>query len=160
PDLFDIVSPATHGDGHDELAVELPAADANALAALARRVAIPSAAIWRAAWAITLARLAGVERARIGRVVREGVDTVASIDVPRTGELAAWLATAAVAGAPNGAAKPAPFGAAKPASDAPQSAWSDIGRADGHALVWWSDDGRATARFDRSRIDRATVARL
>ena len=160
PDLFDVITaPAAVGTGEDRAAVELAAADAAALGALAERVGLPPAAIWRAAWALVLARLAGVERVRVGGCVI-GADELERggcvIDVPAAGELAPWLAGAA-------AARPEAAGGA-----ASQSAWADPEPApapaltgDGPALIWQARGaGAAVARFDAARLDRATVERL
>ena len=50
--------------------MELEPADAAALAGLAARTGIATGAIWRAAWALLLARLIGVERVRVGGTAR------------------------------------------------------------------------------------------
>ena len=57
------------------------------------RTGIELATVFRATWALVLARLAGVDRARV-----DGV----TIDVPREGDVAAWLRAHVVT---NGAAK-------------------------------------------------------
>ena len=114
PDLFDVVTaPASIEPGEGAVAVELPADDAAALGALAARLGLAPSAIWRAAWALTLARLAGVSRVRVGRD-----ESVAVIDVPADGELAPWLVDAALAGEP-GPGRP-------PEEPAPQSAWMEM----------------------------------
>lgn len=153
PDLFDIVTaPAAVEPGEGTVTVELDAADAAALAALAGKLGLAPASIWRAAWALTLARLAGAARVRVGRG-----EAVAVVNVPPDGELAAWLVEASAAGA--GAA---PAEAAAP----PQSAWREDGQAPlpgegGPALCWHArGSAGATARFQLARIDRATVLRL
>ncbi len=134
-DLFDLVAgPWADAAGHPtELTVELAAADASELAVLAGQLRVTTRAIWRAGWALLLARLGGGTQARIGH---------ATIDVPASGALASWLT--GTAGAQG--------------EDAGQTAWD--GDADGAAVCWRTEAGRATARFDPARIDHATVARL
>ena len=166
-DLFDVVTaPATVGAGEDAVTVELPAADATALAALAARLGLGAEAIWRAGWALLLARLIGVSRVRIGG----SAGTAAAIDVPTAGELSPWLSAVA-------AADPV----AVASSDlAPQTAWDAGERAPaadsdaGPALIWRVRGGTGTpgavagapaggaavARFAGARIDRATVERI
>ncbi|HSK01875.1 MAG TPA: hypothetical protein VK932_11565, partial [Kofleriaceae bacterium] len=66
-DLFDVVTaPISVEPGEGTVTVDL-GPDAAAFAALAARLGLPPAAIWRAAWALTLARLAGTSRVRVGR---------------------------------------------------------------------------------------------
>ncbi len=152
-DVLDVVAVAPGGTGEDTITVELAPADARALAELATRAGLPVPALWRAAWALVLARLAGVTRVRIGRLAATA--SIAVIAVPREGELAPWLAAAAAAGAPNGAGSPSP--------SLPQTVWTEapastLGDA---ALLWHATDAsRAVARFALARIDRANVERL
>jgi len=120
-DLLDLVSAPAGQLGRDEIGVTTSHGDA--IAALATRAGVPAAEVWRKAWALTLARLGGVGRVRVGGAV---------IDVPKLGELVAWLKTSTDA-----------------SSDADA------------ALVWdVQGPGSATARFDTARIDRANAARL
>jgi amino acid adenylation domain-containing protein len=143
-DLFDVLAVSTSGAGEDSIAIELAPGEAAALAALAQRTGLAAAAIWRAAWALVLARLAGVAQVRVGR---------AAIAVPRDGELAPWLAAAAAAGATNGTGT---------IGDA-QSAWAERDTApsdDGTAVIWRATDAGATVRFARARIDRANMERI
>ena len=76
PDLFDIVTPSTLGSGFDSVTIALGATESTALVALAAALGLEPTAIWRAGWALTLARLAGVERVASGtrRERRRGVD--------------------------------------------------------------------------------------
>ena len=135
PDLLDVVIVSAAGSGTDTVAIE-----ADGVESAAARTGLEATAIWRATWALVLARLTGGERVRIGR----GSQVVA-IEVPGEGAVDAWLAVAAAAPA---AADPTP-------GDPPHSAW------DGDAVLAWSASGpRATCHFDRSRLDRATVERL
>jgi amino acid adenylation domain-containing protein len=187
-DLFDIVgAPTALGAGEDSVRVALDPADAAALAALAARTQIAAAAIWRAGWALVLARLAGVEQVRIALPGKAGAWTAAVIAVPGSGELAGWLAMAATAAEPhvaNGVSHgsngvSAVARAAAGAAALPHSGWSDgdAGLAPvaehGPALVWQiasdpdrgasgaSDpSGAVIARFAGARLDRATVERL
>ncbi|HEY0481708.1 MAG TPA: amino acid adenylation domain-containing protein, partial [Kofleriaceae bacterium] len=166
-DLFDVVTaPGALDAGERAVMVELAAADAAAVTALAEQTGAERDAIWRAAWAFVLARLIGVPRVRIGRWIANGTPgrvtatlRVVAIDVPAAGELAPWLV--AVAAAPvrdsNGVAR------ASAADPAPHSAWADADRGPedgGPALVWHVRGASATARFDGARIDAATVERL
>jgi hypothetical protein len=108
-DLFDVVTaPTSVEQGEGTVTVEL-GPDAAAFAALATRLDLPPAALWRAAWALTLARLAGTSRVRVGR---DGA--VAVIDVPPEGELLPWLVAVAAAGAPASPAEGASAGAGAP----------------------------------------------
>ncbi|HEU4733455.1 MAG TPA: AMP-binding protein, partial [Kofleriaceae bacterium] len=176
-DLFDVVTaPAVASLREDAVTVELPPADAAGLAALAARLELDPPAIWRAAWALLLARLIGVEHVQIARgpaAILEGDRrntpagwSAIAIDVPASGELASWL-TGGAAGRPahsNGA----PPRAAGPSGDpTPQSGWADGDRGSGEAgpaLVWHVRGGNggsaAVARFSGARIDRPTVERL
>ena len=87
-------------DLSDVVAVGREAASVD-VGALAKRGGVPGgtpgsndvASVFRATWALVLARLAGVERARV-----EGV----TIDVPREGDVDGWLRSHV---ATNGAAK-------------------------------------------------------
>jgi hypothetical protein len=126
-DLFDVVTVGAAGSGQGVRTVD---ASAESLEALARRAGVEVAAIWRATWALVLARLGGVARARVESSL---------VDVPREGEVVAWLRTSSIAA--NGTAKPT------------------IGDGNG-ALVWRAEHGRASATFDQARIDHATVERL
>ena len=77
-DLFDVVTaPTVVGAREDAVAVELDAAGATALAALAARFGLGVDVLWRAGWALVLARLIGVPRVRIGRA-----GATVAIDVP------------------------------------------------------------------------------
>ena len=72
-DLFDVVTaPSIARPGADAVTVELDPGDAAALAALAARLHLESGAIWRAGWALVLARLIGVERVRVGGAAEIG----------------------------------------------------------------------------------------
>src|SRR5689334_2939207 len=126
-DLFDVVTVGAAGSGQGVRTVDV---DAEPLEALARRAGVEVAAIWRATWALVLARLAGVERVRVDGAL---------VDVPREGEVVTWLRTTSIAA--NGTAKPT------------------IGDGNG-AIVWQAQRGRASATFDQARIDHATVERL
>ena len=110
--LFDVVmsAGAQSGDDQSPVTLELDPATGGALDALATRLALAPSTIWRATWALVLARLAGTTA------------------VPNTGDVAAWL------GPWTGAVDP--------------------------ILSWNGDAARATATFDRTRMDRGTVARL
>ncbi|TMQ20175.1 MAG: hypothetical protein E6J91_04550 [Deltaproteobacteria bacterium] len=164
-DLFDVVAPpAAAGTGDDTAAVELEAGDAEALAALAARLGIAPGAIWRAAWALLLARLAGVRTVRIGGSAGAPAAS-AVIEVPASGELAPWLIAVAGAGANGHAVHGAHGAAGRGDGDAPHSAWGEVAPAPhgegGPALVWNAPGASAAiARFAAARIDRATVARL
>ena len=162
-DLFDIVTaPAAVGAPDEEIAIALDPAGAAAVIALAARAGIEPVAIWRAGWALLLARLAGTLRARLAK--RGGAGwTALAIDVPAAGELAPWLAAIAAPAAhgANGASN----GVHAAVSDAmPQSAWADAATASGDgapALIWHlRTAGEAVARFSGARIDRATAERL
>src|SRR5262249_22258770 len=111
-DLFDVVIAAPAAGGEETLAVELDAADADALAALAERIGLAPAAIWRAAWAVLLARLAGVRRVRLGGA---GAGGDVAIEVPAAGELAPWLIAAATAPPATNGAGGVAHAAAEPA---------------------------------------------
>ncbi|HEY1811411.1 MAG TPA: amino acid adenylation domain-containing protein [Kofleriaceae bacterium] len=125
-DLLDLVSPPAGPAGEDELAITFK--DAGALTALG----MPIDRVWRAAWAIVLARLSGTTQVAIGRE---------RFDVPKAGELAPWLA-----------AKP------QPSDQLAQTAWQ---REAGVVIAFEAKDASsALARFDTSKIDRPTVARL
>jgi len=163
-DLFDVVTaPLAVGAGADTdtVTVELPATDATALAALAARLGLGAEVIWRAGWALVLARLIGVARVRVGG--SEGM--AAAIDVPATGELAPWLAAVAAA-VPVASAAPVP----QTAWDAGERAPAEDGDA-GPALIWHvrgeasapgavAGGAAAVARFAGARLDRATVELL
>ncbi|HEX3759865.1 MAG TPA: amino acid adenylation domain-containing protein, partial [Kofleriaceae bacterium] len=169
-DLFDVIAPpAAAAEGVEELAVELAAGNAEALTAIATRLGLPPTAVWRAAWALLLARLAGVRRVRVARV--SGAAAAASAiayEAPAAGELDAWLIDAASRNGVHGAAAADEAG--------PHSAWAEAGEPDpaadqaadqaaidgaGPALVWRvAGPGGAIARFAAARLDRATVARL
>ena len=88
-DLFDVIAASPSGTGEDTIAIELSSSDAAALTALAQRTGSSAAAIWRAAWALLVARLGGATEVRLGS------DPIA---VPREGELAPWLAAVAKPG--------------------------------------------------------------
>ena len=134
PDLFDVVPVSTTGTGTGRVTLV-----ADGVETAAARTGLDAAAIWRVTWALVLARLAGVERIRIGC----GAGGVAMIDVPRAGDVDAWLRAAAAT-----PAHPAQ-------ADPPQTAWG------GHAVLAWSADGNAaTCHFEQSQIDRDTVERL
>jgi len=162
-DLFDIVTaPVAIGAREDAITVALEPGEAAAVAALATRAGVEPPAIWRAAWVLMLARLAGLGRARVGGVG-------AAIDVPVAGELVPWLvAVAAPAGhGSNGASNGASNGVMAAVSDTePQSAWVDDETAPtadgGPALIWQARSAgeAAVARFSGARIERATVERL
>jgi amino acid adenylation domain-containing protein len=158
PDLFDVVTaPTSIEPGEGTASVELDAAEAAALGALAARLGLAPAAIWRAAWALTLARLAGTGRVRIGRA--EGATggapgawagTIAEIDVPGDGELAPWLGAAAVAGAqvkPGAAAGADGAGADGAGADGPAT-----GQTNGHAA---GGNGHAPAAARAAADDAA-----
>ncbi len=133
PDLFDVVPVSTTGTGTGRVTLV-----ADGVETAAARTGLDAAAIWRVTWALVLARLAGVERVRIGCGAG-----VAMIDVPRAGDVDAWLRAAAAT-----PAHPAQ-------ADPPQTAWG------GHAVLAWSADGNAaTCHFEQSQIDRDTVERL
>ena len=153
-DLLDLVPMASGSPGEPTVTVTVTVtADAAALAALSMRTGLDAGAIWRASWALLLARLGGVERVRVGRQRASGVDTTSTIDVPRAGDVAAWLAGAAQAGATDEASAPGP----------PHAVWMDTDTtlaADGPALRWSVDGARATATFSTVRFERATVERL
>ncbi|MEO7730650.1 MAG: AMP-binding protein, partial [Kofleriaceae bacterium] len=140
-DLFDVVSAPT-GAATGEDAVHVALAEPDALARLAARLGVAGEAIWRGAWAITLARLAGVTRVRLARDA--GGWTAITIDVPEAGELA-WLAD----------------DAATAAHEPAHSGWSDRAITDdGPALIWQVTERGAVARFAAGRIDRVSVERL
>ncbi|HEX2685662.1 MAG TPA: amino acid adenylation domain-containing protein, partial [Kofleriaceae bacterium] len=173
-DLFDIITaPAVVSAGEDTLTVELDAAGAAALAALAVRLGLGVDAIWRAAWALVLARLFGTTEVRIGRPARGDAGTpwiAKKIDVPASGDLLSWLGTVAAADQAPAEGGPAPQTA--------QTAWDDGEgvpvEEDGPALIWHTrvkngaagaagehaHGAAAVARFTGARIDRATATRL
>jgi len=122
-DLFDVVS---GGSGEARVTVE---AEAAPLDALARRAGVDVPAIWRATWALVLARLGGVERVRLGRN-----DTITTIDVPREGDVVAWLQSA---GKTNGAPR--------------RGVISD------NAVEWRIDHARATAT---AAVERTSFEKL
>ena len=62
-DLLDIVTAAATAAGEDAVTIELAADDAARLAQLAQQVGIDGDAIWRAGWALVLARSIGFWRA-------------------------------------------------------------------------------------------------
>ena len=142
-DLFDAiaVTPASADSAATETAIiAIDAADLAAANALAAATGVEPELVWVAAWALVLARLAGVGAARLAH----GARTLA-IAVPDSGELAGWLR--AIAAAP-------------PADGAAHSAWSD-GPLDGErALAWRRTAGGLVATFAPGRIDRASVQRL
>ena len=161
-DLFDIVAPlAAAGEGIDEIAVEIAAGEAEALARIAARLGLAPAAIWRAAWALLLARLAGVRRVRVARAAgAAAAGTAIAYDVPGSGDLAAWLIDAA-------GSRPGADGAQRSATveddPGPHSAWVEAAADEpadraatqgGAALVWRAArPGVVIARFAGARID-------
>ncbi|HEX3477593.1 MAG TPA: AMP-binding protein, partial [Kofleriaceae bacterium] len=169
-DLLDITTAATTaGTGEDAVTVELAAADAARLAELAQRAGVATDAVWRAGWALVLARLIGVARVRIGMWPAGGAAEPAAapvavaVDVPGEGELAPWLTGVAAAAPVRGSNGVGRVGTAS-GEPAPHTAWSDGERAPsgagGPAVVWHSRGPSATARFAAQRIDRATVERI
>ncbi|HLL20918.1 MAG TPA: amino acid adenylation domain-containing protein, partial [Kofleriaceae bacterium] len=133
-DLFDVVMVSAAGRGEGTVTVT-----ADGVESLAVRAGVDVEDVWRAAWAMLLARLGGTERVRVGRGER-----TCAVSVPRTGDVAAWLRAAANA--------PAIIGDV-------QSAWGDGSPT--AALVWRMQGTKsATATFSLARLDRATVERL
>ena len=156
-DLFDVVTaPRAVGAGEDTVTVAAevdrtarPSGGADGrghaptVEALAAQLGVGVDALWRGAWAITLARLAGVERVRIAREAGDGWAAVV-VTVPAEGALS-WLAE----------------DAATPASEPAHSAWSTRPLTDdGPALLWQVTPTGAQARFAAARIERAAVERL
>ncbi|MEZ4360740.1 MAG: amino acid adenylation domain-containing protein [Kofleriaceae bacterium] len=146
-DLLDVlaVSPSAAAEG--TLNLDLTGEELAAVRALATRLQLTEPALWSAAWALLVARLAGAEAARVAL----GGEAARLVQVPARGDADAWLRQAIATAAPE-------------AGGEATSGWADDG-GDGPldarlALCWTPRTAGATARFAAEKLDAENVARL
>ncbi|MBP6848147.1 MAG: amino acid adenylation domain-containing protein, partial [Kofleriaceae bacterium] len=146
-------------DLYDALAVAPPRPGDDATATLAVPLAGDAAgglatdADATAAWAATLARLAGAAAARVAWLDGDAAvpTTVRTIAVPATGAVAGWRAAVAATASGDGEAA---------SGWAPGPVSADALLASPLALAWWRTADGVAARYVTARIDGASVARL
>ncbi|HEX7113481.1 MAG TPA: hypothetical protein VF216_13640, partial [Mizugakiibacter sp.] len=148
--LGDVFVRAADGAPRAAFTLPLEGTTADALAALAARLALPAHAPYRAALALAEAHLTGAASVRV--LDDDGQPRL--LDVPTAGSLAAWLGAAPRADVAAGEAAPA-WGWATDAADAERA----LERADS---AWWLQSGatpalRAICRnppFDEAALTR------